>query len=37
MSFQAYLDNVKAKIAKTPDDFATLAEQKGLYKRGDLV
>ena len=37
MSFQAYLDNVKAKTGKTPDDFATLADQKGLNKHGDIV
>jgi hypothetical protein len=37
MSFQAYLDNVKAKTGKTPDDFAKLASQKGLAKHGDLV
>jgi hypothetical protein len=37
MSFQAYLDNVKAKTGKTPDDFAKLADQKGLNKHGDIV
>lgn len=37
MSFQAYLDNVKAKTGKTPDDFAKLASQKGLAKHGDIV
>jgi hypothetical protein len=37
MSFQAYLDNVKAKTGKTPEDFANLAAQKGLTKHGDLV
>jgi hypothetical protein len=37
MSFQAYLDNVKAKTGKTPDDFAKLASQKGLDKHGDIV
>jgi hypothetical protein len=37
MSFQAYLDNVKAKTGKTPDDFAKLAAQKGLTKHGDIV
>ena len=35
MSFQAYLDNVKAKTGKTPEDFAKLAAQKGLLKHGD--
>src|SRR5882724_11673250 len=37
MSFQAYLDNVKAKTGKTPDDFAKLASQRGLAKHGDIV
>lgn len=29
MSFQAYIENIKAKTGKTPADFKTLAEQKG--------
>jgi len=29
MSFQAYLDNVKAKTGKTPEDFAKLAARQG--------
>jgi hypothetical protein len=37
MSFQAYLDNVKAKTGKTSDDFAQLASQKGLARHGDIV
>jgi hypothetical protein len=37
MSFQAYLDTVKAKTGKTPDDFAELAAQKGLSKHGEIV
>lgn len=32
MSFQAYLDNIKAKTGKTPEDFRKLAEKKGLMK-----
>lgn len=32
MSFQAYLDNIKAKTGKSPDDFKKLAEKKGLLK-----
>lgn len=32
MTFQAYIDNVKAKTGKTPDDFRRLAEKKGLLK-----
>jgi Domain of unknown function (DUF4287) len=30
MSFQAYIDNIKAKTGKTPDDFEKLAKEKGL-------
>jgi len=34
MSFQAYIDNIKAKTGKTPEDFKRLAEAKGLLKPG---
>jgi hypothetical protein len=34
MSFQAYLDNIKAKTGKTPDDFKQLANKKGLLQEG---
>jgi hypothetical protein len=41
MSFQAYIDNIKAKTGKSPDDFATLAKKAGLLgpaaKAGALV
>ncbi len=37
MSFQAYLDNVKAKTGKTPGDFAKLAAAKKLAKHGEIV
>ncbi|HMH31460.1 MAG TPA: DUF4287 domain-containing protein [Puia sp.] len=41
MSFQAYLDNIKAKTGKTAEDFKKLAEKKGLLnptaKAGDIV
>jgi hypothetical protein len=36
MSFQAYIDNIKAKTGKTPDDFKKLAEQKGFLKNEQL-
>jgi len=32
MSFQAYLDNIKTKTGKTPEQFKKLAEKKGLLK-----
>src|SRR5207344_3373627 len=34
MTFQAYLDSIKEKTGKTPEDFRVLAEQKGLLKDG---
>ncbi|MGA2050303.1 MAG: DUF4287 domain-containing protein [Terracidiphilus sp.] len=34
MTFQAYIDNIKAKSGKTPEDFRSLAENKGLLKPG---
>ena len=30
MSFQAYLDNIKAKTGKSPEDFRALAAARGL-------
>lgn len=34
MSFQAYLDTIKSKTGKTPDDLKKLADKKGLLKPG---
>lgn len=34
MSFQAYLDNIKAKTGKSAEDFKQLAEKKGFLKPG---
>ena len=36
MSFQAYLDNIKTKTGKSPQDFKKLAEKKGLLLKGKL-
>lgn len=36
MSFKAYIDNIKAKTGKSPDDFKKLAEQKGFIKNDKL-
>lgn len=36
MSFQAYLDNIKTKTGKGPDDFRRIAEQKGFLQNGEL-
>jgi Domain of unknown function (DUF4287) len=32
MSFQAYIDNIREKTGKTPEQFRKLAESKGLLK-----
>ncbi len=40
MSFQAYLDNIEDKTGKTPNEFISLAKQKGFgpeTKSGDIV
>ena len=37
MSFQAYLDSIKAKTGNGPDDFKRLAEAKGFLRDGHLV
>jgi hypothetical protein len=34
MSFQAYLDNIKAKTGKTPDEFHRAARKAGLLEPG---
>ena len=37
MSFQAYIDNIKAKTGKTPADFKKLAEKKTLSLKESLI
>jgi hypothetical protein len=37
MSYQAYIDNIKTKTGMTPDDFKTLAREKGFLKPGVKV
>ncbi len=37
MSFQAYLDNIKSKTGKSPEDFKKLAEHKGFLRNGELL
>jgi hypothetical protein len=34
MSFQAYIDNIRTKTGKTPEDFRKIAEEEGLLKPG---
>ncbi len=36
MSFEAYIDNIKTKTGKSPDDFKKLAEKKGFLQKGKL-
>ncbi|HVF96815.1 MAG TPA: DUF4287 domain-containing protein [Flavisolibacter sp.] len=37
MSFQAYLDNIKTKTGKGPEDFKKLAQQKGFVQGGKIA
>ncbi|MBK7916592.1 MAG: DUF4287 domain-containing protein [Chloroflexi bacterium] len=37
MSYQAYLDTIKAKTGKTPDDFQGLAAEKGLTQYSEVM
>jgi hypothetical protein len=37
MTYKAYIDNVKAKTGKSPEDFQKLAKKKGLVKYGELL
>jgi hypothetical protein len=37
MSFQGYLDNIKAKTGKLPEEFQKLAQEKGFLKDGELL
>lgn len=37
MSFQAYIDNIKAKTGKGPEDFKKLAEEKGFTQNGKIA
>ena len=36
MSFQAYINNIKEKTGKGPEDFRKLAEKKGFTKSGAI-
>jgi hypothetical protein len=36
MSFQAYINNIKTKTGKSPDEFRRLAEEKGFIDNGEL-
>jgi hypothetical protein len=36
MSFQAYLNTIKSKTGKSPEDFRKMAEEKGFSQNGQL-
>jgi Domain of unknown function (DUF4287) len=36
MSIQAYIDNIKTKTGKSPEDFINLAKEKGLFNSPNL-
>ena len=36
MSFQAYLNTIKSKTGKGPEDFRKMAEEKGFSQDGEL-
>ena len=36
MSFQAYINNIKKKTGKGPEDFKKLAEKKGFTQNGEI-
>jgi hypothetical protein len=37
MTYKAYIDNIKAKTGKTPEDFRKMAKEKGLVKYSELL
>jgi len=37
VTYKAYIDNIKAKTGKSPEDYRKMAEKKGLTKYSDLL
>jgi len=37
VTYKAYIDNVKAKTGKTPEDYLKMAKERGLTKYVDLL
>jgi len=37
MTYKAYLDNIKAKTGKSPEDYEKMAKEKGLTKHSELL
>jgi hypothetical protein len=36
VTFKAYINNIRTKTGKTPEDFRLLAEQKGFLENGKI-
>jgi Domain of unknown function (DUF4287) len=37
LTYKAYIDNIRARTGKTPEDYRRLAEKKGLTEYGELL
>ena len=37
MTYKAYLDNIRAKTGKSPEEYGRMAKEKGLVKYGELL
>lgn len=37
MTYKAYIDNIRAKTGKNPEDYLKLAREKGLVEYADLL
>jgi hypothetical protein len=37
VTYKAYIDNIKIKTGKDPEDFQALAKEKGLSKYGEIL
>ena len=37
VTYKAYIDNIRAKTGKAPEDYMKMAKEKGLVKYGDLL
>jgi hypothetical protein len=37
MTYKAYIDNIKAKTGKSPEDYLKLVRTKGLSQYGELM
>ena len=37
LTYKAYIDNIRAKTGKSPEDFRKMANEKGLAKYGELL